>query len=707
MAGLEKNSGKKTAITKEKLLSSILTIGRMLTRPVPIDTVLNAIVRETQKFFGLNRVAIFLVNKEARLLECKYLAGFVTDEEVHRALTWPLHMDKHNCQETIVARTGKTVFIKDRFSDPRITVTDRKMDEYWKRKSTITAPLKIKREVIGVLEGDSTEGVLELSRKDISLFTFFANQAGIIVENARLHAQNKRKIDQLLLLQQLTNRSVTIDQIKKFIDVIAKNAMKMTEAQGCEVFLVEKNGTAISVLSRKGVCLFDQKIHTPAINIWDKVVETGRPVLIYNIKEGAERYDLSGNVKSVLSVPMICEGDVLGVVSVYSSRIGAFTKNDMEILSIMANHSAVLLRNATLYEQVIAERNLAENIFESSPNGIITIDSSGCVQSVNGRAEQILEICRADISGKHIKEIESTAVREVLQAALKNGPKHEIVDVCIEKKNGDMAILEIESSFVKNLEGNRSGTIITIQDVTKVRATEDLIRRMDRLSSLGQLSAGIAHEIRNPLAGINLNLQMLAKKAIGDSQVLELINDSLRGIERINRLVKNVLDFARPAAPQSRRSYIDNIIKETVHVLEPQCANRGIQVEVDLPVSIPAMVFDEDQIRQVLLNILINAVESMPSDGGKITISGSVENQGGKHGKKFRLVIIDNGSGIRREHLPKIFDPFFTTKPDGTGLGLSIVHKILEQHNATIEVESAVGRGTKFTLIFPMEASVH
>ncbi|MCX7634135.1 MAG: ATP-binding protein [Syntrophales bacterium] len=690
-------------ITKEKLLSSILTIGRMLTRPVPIDAVLNAIVRETQKFFSLNRVAIFLVNKEARMLECRYLAGFVTEEEVHRALTRPLHLDRHNCRETLVARTGQTLFIKDRFTDPRITATDHKMDEYWKRISTITAPLKIKREIIGVLEGDSTEGVLKLSRKDISLFPFFANQAGIIVENARLQAQNKRKIDQLLLLQQLTNRSGTIDRIHEFTDVIAANAMKMTEAQGCEVLLVKKDGRNLAVSSRKGSVLLEAKSRMIGGSMAERVAKTGLPIIIYNTKEEAIDLGPAERIKSALFVPMIAEKEVLGVIGVFGDRIGAFTKNDMEILSILANHTAVLLRNANLYEQVIAKRDLAQNILESSPNGIITIDGKGCVQSINSRAEQILEVDRRDIAGRQISEIGPSAVKGVIQGALRGKTKHGAMEVCIEKKNGQPAILEIQSSSVKNLEGNRPGIIITIQDVTKERATEEVIRRMDRLTSLGQLSAGIAHEIRNPLAGINLNIQMLGKKMAPDEQTRELINDSLRGIERINSLVKNVLDFAKPALPQSQRCHIQDVIMETVRILEPQCTNKHIKVVVDLPDAIPPMVLDKNQIRQVLLNIVINAVESMPGDGGEIRITGLVDQSINRRGKFFRMAITDNGSGIRREHLTKIFDPFFTTKPEGTGLGLSIVHKILEQHNAIIEVESAEGKGTKFMLTFPME----
>jgi signal transduction histidine kinase len=190
----------------------------------------------------------------------------------------------------------------------------------------------------------------------------------------------------------------------------------------------------------------------------------------------------------------------------------------------------------------------------------------------------------------------------------------------------------------------------------------------------------------------------------GDPQSVEKINDSLEGIGRINNLIKNVLNFARPTTPKFKHDYLQRVLEDTVDIMEPQLKRRKIGISVDLPPGIPAIAFDENQIRQVFVNLLLNAMEAMPQ-GGTIKITGSMDGYGpGKTGL-FRLVISDSGSGIGREFLPKIFDPFFTTKPEGTGLGLSIVHKILEQHKAMVEVESSNGMGTVFTLTFPMDES--
>jgi signal transduction histidine kinase len=196
---------------------------------------------------------------------------------------------------------------------------------------------------------------------------------------------------------------------------------------------------------------------------------------------------------------------------------------------------------------------------------------------------------------------------------------------------------------------------------------------------------------------------MLSKK-IKDPESVEKISDSLEGIGRINNLIKSVLNFARPAVPKFKRDHLQRVLKDTVTIMGSQLKRKKIRVAMGLPAAVPVIAFDENQIRQVFVNLLLNAMAAMP-EGGTIKITGSMDNyELGKDGL-FRLVIADNGSGIRQDILPRIFDPFFTTKPEGTGLGLSIVHKILEQHKATVEVESSGNRGTVFTLTFPLNAA--
>jgi two-component system NtrC family sensor kinase len=696
-----KQTGKMTTeiITREKLLTSVLMINQLLVGPVSIDKVLNTIVEETQKIFDLTRVALFMVNKDARLLQTKYATGF-NPEEMERTMNWPLHLDKHPCTETLVANTGQTFYIIDRANDPLVTPIDRKMDLFWKRVSTVTAPLRIGQDIIGVLTGDATNRALHLSENQVDLFTYFANQAGIIIENARLQDENRRKIHQLLLLQEVTRKSSLSFDVNELINNIATSALRLTKAKSSRVFITEGNGQHLKHAGGSGELLQEKELFALGEGIVGGAAVTGQPALIHDAGKVPES---SGpDVRSQLAIPIATEKKVLGVISVYSDRIGAFSDTDLEILSILASHAAVLFQNAALYEQLSMEKHRAENILESSHNGVITLDAAGSIQSVNRKAEQILEIDRKSMLGRSIFEIGDDRIKKLLNVALRNEPRPGTIEAGLVRKSGEDSILEIVTSSAKRLDEMSTEFIIVFRDITESRKSEEMLHRMDMLSSLGQLSAGIAHEIRNPLSGIKLNLQMLSKK-IKDPESVEKISDSLEGIGRINNLIKSVLNFARPAVPKFKRDHLQRVLKDTVTIMGSQLKRKKIRVAMGLPAAVPVIAFDENQIRQVFVNLLLNAMAAMP-EGGTIRITGSVDkHELGKAGL-FRLVIADNGSGIRQDVLPRIFDPFFTTKPEGTGLGLSIVHKILEQHKATVEVESSGNRGTIFTLTFPLNA---
>ena len=216
------------------------------------------------------------------------------------------------------------------------------------------------------------------------------------------------------------------------------------------------------------------------------------------------------------------------------------------------------------------------------------------------------------------------------------------------------------------------------------------------------MSAGLAHEIRNPLASISFNVQLLAKRLVADSEAGNLIADTRAGIDRIRSLVQSMLDFARPAPPRLQRGSLAVLLRETVALMDAQLRKNRVAIRLDLPADLPEVVFDAHQVQQVVVNLLLNALQAMPG-GGRIVLDGRVEAGDNGSGRCLLLRCTDHGSGISADNLARIFNPFFTTKAEGTGLGLSIVHKILEQHNATVEVVSEAGSGTSFLIRFPLD----
>ena len=377
------------------------------------------------------------------------------------------------------------------------------------------------------------------------------------------------------------------------------------------------------------------------------------------------------------------------------------TRNEIKLFSTFANQASIIIENARLYEQVITEKNFAENILESSPNGVMMIDCGKRIGSVNRKAEEILCLKRDEIIGKRVSDVFEKDISEIIDSSLNNRKAIENREIERIGKNGSVVTLGISSSFLKSHNKNVAGLIITIQNLTEVKKTEELIRRMDRLSSLGQLSAGIAHEIRNPLASINFNVQMLSKKLDMDDKIQSIVSDTIEGIDKLKRLVKGMLDFTKPGIPSLKSGVINDVIRDSIALIDAQIKKRNIYLETELGKYLPETVFDPVQMQQVFVNLLLNAAEAM-HEGGIINVKSIMGNNSNGNEKQLLVYIADNGPGISPENLSKVFDPFFTTKPEGTGLGLSITHKILEQHNAFIDILSEENRGVTFVLRFPV-----
>ena len=571
-----------------------------------------------------------------------------------------------------------------------------------KRLATIIVPMKIKQDTIGLIVADRREEHLTLTKKDIDSFSTFANQASIIIENARLQEQNQRKIQQLLALQEISRKTSSTINLNKLLGVITASAMKITKASSCALLLVADDNQHLRVASQIGyegldTARFRMKVGQ-GIAGW--VAANGVPLLVRDVSREPRYVEAIKEVKSELAVPLISENKVLGVLNVDSVNQAAFSEDDLKLLVIYAGHTASLIKNARLYGQVMTERNFRENILESSPNSVIAVNMKKEITSINRRTEELFRLKRKHALGQKAADVFGDEIVQLVDLAIDQDDLIDYKEIRKSRRDGSQLTLGITSSWLRDHQDNRIGVIFIVRDLTEGKRTEELIRRMDRLTSIGQLSAGIAHEIRNPLASISLNVQMLAKKLPLGLAAKNMVSDTLEGIDRIKSLVKGMLNFARPSTPALKRDSIARVLRNSISLLDSQLRKKRIEVKLDLAEDLPEVVFDEHQIQQVLVNLLLNGLEAM-SDGGSIKIKSTI----GKDHKKRRqlaLHITDTGGGIPPFNLSKIFDPFFTTKPEGTGLGLSIVHKILEQHHAAIDVVSEENRGTTFILSFPI-----
>jgi two-component system NtrC family sensor kinase len=228
-----------------------------------------------------------------------------------------------------------------------------------------------------------------------------------------------------------------------------------------------------------------------------------------------------------------------------------------------------------------------------------------------------------------------------------------------------------------------------------LKKAEERLVLAERLSSLGELTAGVAHELRNPLAGIKINTQMLSRKKDLPDMEKRLLDSTIEGIEKIQKIVDDMLHFAKPKASHFKEEEINGVVERSLAILQTKLKKGNISYVIEQGQGLPRVRIDIHQIQQVLINVILNAIQAMET-GGTLTIRTFLSNEGG-----VGIEVRDTGIGIPRAHLKKIFDPFFTTKSEGTGLGLSISLKILENHGATIDVVSEAEKGSTFTIHFP------
>ena len=334
------------------------------------------------------------------------------------------------------------------------------------------------------------------------------------------------------------------------------------------------------------------------------------------------------------------------------------------------------------------------NVVNSMPNGLISLDSEGRITTLNQNAADLLKLDFYQIKGKLLQDVmKECDLRNIL---LPSANIFERQKEC-HLNDGQIIPLSITSSLLKDEEGNIIGKVIILRDLQDIKNLEKKVERSERLASLGRMAAGIAHEIRNPLSSIKGFAQYFRKKFDPDSEDAAYAQVMANEVDRLNRFIQDLLNFAKPQEPRFNPVDITTLMQHTLKLTEPDFREKNIRVEARFDEAIPPVMADGDMITQALLNILINASEAM-ENGGKLTITVRKNYEQSVH-----IFIEDNGKGISPADLRKIFDPFFTLKSGGSGLGLAIVYRIIENHHGEIEVTSQPGKGTTFKINLPFK----
>ena len=382
---------------------------------------------------------------------------------------------------------------------------------------------------------------------------------------------------------------------------------------------------------------------------------------------------------------------------------------EQDALSVLCGQLAVAIENAQLFTEVQNAKMYNETLLQNLTTGVVAADRNGMITVFNREVEQLTSLTASELLGRKITNLPD-ALRDIVGETISSGERQENREIVL--RAGDKSnILRASSSLFHGQDGTTLGALMVLTDITTLKRLEMQIRRSDRLASLGTLSAGMAHEIKNPLVSIKTFAQLLPER-YQDSDFRETFF-SLIGheVDRIDSLVNQLLRFARPAKPLLKPMHVHEILEKTLLLVGHRLYQKDVKLTRSWHAEVDTIHADSDQIEQVFLNFFLNALDAMKS-GGALTVAteiGSTEiwptalpGDPVDVREILRITVRDDGCGIKPEDVGHVFDPFFTTKDYGTGLGLSVVHGIVQEHGGQIEVESELDRGTSFHILLPL-----
>lgn len=371
-------------------------------------------------------------------------------------------------------------------------------------------------------------------------------------------------------------------------------------------------------------------------------------------------------------------------------------------------------------DEMACLKGFYESIIQNLRSGLLAVDQYQRITHLNRAAEVILGVRREDLLGEPLEKVifKNQKVRKCLfldkADEIVTGEGY-LLEMDLRRGNGEVFPAEVCFSIITGGDGEITGLSCIFRDITERKALDQKLARVDRLASLGELAAGVAHEIKNPLAGIAGALQILARGYGPEDPNREVFDEVFNQVKRLDGFVNNLLQFARPSKPVFLPLKLEEVVRSALFLVSKQIERKRIALDLDFGDQPPLVDGDKGLLQQVFLNIILNAVDAM-RPGGTLEIHtcwkdraercmrsrclGSFVRDGNNDTAK--VVIRDNGPGISPEVLENIFNPFYTTKSHGTGLGLPISHRIIEQHNGAILVESEPGAGAVFTVCIPV-----
>ena len=424
-------------------------------------------------------------------------------------------------------------------------------------------------------------------------------------------------------------------------------------------------------------------------------------------------------------IPILRDGEAAGVLALYGDQNHRPSARLNQLFASVANILAAAIERQKMDQQLIElvndlrisiinlreEKQFSESIIQSLNHGLLVTDLQGSIIKSNHVARHILDPFLDHLDGQSLQAVLGSQQAELLTTDEQGEGGYSDRDIHLTTDTGEEVILNLSGGPRKDGRGAPVGHIVSLTDVTELRYVRKEMEKMNRLSTVAEIASAVAHEVRNPLAGIKIMAQSIEEDAAGNEQQLECSRRIIRQVDRLNELLSEFFSYARPVEPNRRPTGIGTILAEIRPLINNRLMKNQIELQEDIAVDLPQIIADPNQMQQVFLNLMLNSIDAIRQNG-TITISARFINGQKLASYKKRypglladsryvlVVFADNGAGMPAHVVEKVFEPFFTTKTTGTGLGLSIVYRLLKENGAAISLESRQGKGTTFNMFF-------
>ncbi len=642
----------------------------------------------------------------------------------------------------------------------------------------IAAPLVYRQRTIGVLvlvrgqDGDRLCGMTHWLQEEMAVLEAIAGVVALLLENTYLLERDRERIHELSLLNAISSQmNNCMYDLERLRSSVIQHARDISSVDRCEMITATSLPGAISWISAPLQEMLIKRFREQGDPV-PLVLE--RPGNHISSQDNAYLSQLSADIKTFFALPLVSghlaskgggfllrnslscsqecnhEQKILGIIVGAYRRTWKLRQAEIVLLRVLASQASVVLENMHLMTEVVEARNEArkllrqvlddqrmkELLLESMPSGLITTDRQGRITTFNRAAAAILGYQACEVLGRPLLKFLAlhsmhtstdatttswppvhpvTRALDAVARGERGGAVYSETIVTVDRR-GREVVLDIAILPLSDDAGKHIGALATFTDVTSVHRLEEEKRRLDRLATLGEMAANVAHEVRNPLASIKTSVQMLKDDiAFNDLPLVdeqseekqahwaqESIDVVLKEVERLDTIVRDLLLFARPRQLHRVKCYLAELSDHVLQLLQPQCIEANVLVH-RLYKDVPPVYVDAAQMEQILFNLFVNAIQAMP-DGGILTVTCHIVSaaSSSEEPRWVELMVSDTGVGLTPEQMERMFQPFFTTKAHGIGLGLAITRRLIEDHGGSIHVQGRYGNGATMSLRLPV-----